>query len=46
MTEVERLELWREKKEKKNERKRIRESGMEGDETPVQGMIEGTAVAS
>ena len=46
MSEVERLALRREKKERKNERKRIRETQTQGDETPVHGMIEGTAVAS
>ena len=47
MSEEERLSVWRDKKEKKTERKRIREGKNTGqDEEPVHGMVEGTAVAS
>lgn len=46
MSEDERLALWRERKEKKMERRRVRDGRTAEDEAPVQGMVEGTAVAS
>ena len=46
MSEDERLAVRREKKEMKTERKMMREAGTSGDEAPVDGMVEGTMVAS
>ncbi|KAL6721190.1 hypothetical protein ACLMJK_000292 [Lecanora helva] len=43
MSQEQRVAVRREKKERKNERKRVRR---EGDEVPVEGMVEGTQVAS
>ena len=46
MSEDERIALRRDKKEKKMERRKIRNAETEADDAPVQGMVEGTAVAS
>ncbi len=46
MSGDERLAVRREKKQMKTERKMMREAGTSGDEAPVDGMVEGTMVAS